>query len=34
MWAKGGFDITTGDVARLSGRAPRHLIDVAKEYLA
>jgi NAD(P)H dehydrogenase (quinone) len=34
MWAKGAFDITTGDVARLSGRAPRRLIDVAKEYLA
>jgi hypothetical protein len=34
MWAKGGFDITTGDVARLAGRAPRRLIDVAKEYLA
>jgi hypothetical protein len=25
--------ITTGDVARLAGRAPRRLIDVAKEYL-
>jgi NAD(P)H dehydrogenase (quinone) len=34
MWAKGAFDITTGDVARLAGRAPRRLIDVAKEYLA
>ncbi len=34
IWAKGGFDITTGDVARLAGRAPRRLIDVAKEYLA
>jgi NAD(P)H dehydrogenase (quinone) len=34
MWAKGTFDITTGDVARLTGRAPRRLIDVAKEYLA
>jgi NAD(P)H dehydrogenase (quinone) len=33
MWAKGAFDITTGDVARLAGRAPRRLIDVAKEYL-
>ena len=33
MWAKGAFDITTGDVARLAGRAPRPLIDVAKEYL-
>ena len=33
IWAKGGFDITTGDVARLAGRAPRRLIDVAKEYL-
>ena len=34
MWAKGAFDITTGDVALLAGRAPRRLIDVAKEYLA
>jgi NAD(P)H dehydrogenase (quinone) len=34
MWAKGAFDITTGDVARLAGRAPRRLIDLAKEYLA
>jgi NAD(P)H dehydrogenase (quinone) len=34
MWAKGAFDITTGDVARLAGRRPRRLIDVAKEYLA
>lgn len=34
MWAKGTFDITTGDVARLAGQAPRRLIDVAKEYLA
>jgi NAD(P)H dehydrogenase (quinone) len=34
MWAKGAFDIMTGDVARLAGRAPRRLIDVAKEYLA
>jgi NAD(P)H dehydrogenase (quinone) len=34
MSAKGGFDITTGDVARLAGRAPRRLIDVAKDYLA
>ena len=33
-WAKGAFDITTGDVARLAGRAPRRLIEVAKEYLA
>jgi NAD(P)H dehydrogenase (quinone) len=33
MWAKGGFDITTGDVARLAGREPRRLIDVAKQYL-
>ena len=33
MWAKGAFDLTTGDVARLAGRAPRRLIDVAKEYL-
>jgi NAD(P)H dehydrogenase (quinone) len=34
MWAKGAFDITTGDVARLAGRAPRRLFDVANEYLA
>jgi NAD(P)H dehydrogenase (quinone) len=34
MWAKGAFDITTGDVARLAGREPRRLIDVAREYLA
>jgi NAD(P)H dehydrogenase (quinone) len=34
MWVKGAFDITTGDVAHLAGRAPRRLIDVAKEYLA
>jgi len=34
MWAKGAFDITTGDVARLAGRAPRRLLDVANEYLA
>jgi NAD(P)H dehydrogenase (quinone) len=34
MWAKGAFDVTTGDVARLAGRPPRRLIDVAKEYLA
>ena len=33
MWGMGAFDITTGDVARLAGRAPRPLIDVAKEYL-
>jgi NAD(P)H dehydrogenase (quinone) len=25
MWAKGGFDVTTGDVERLAGRAPRSL---------
>jgi len=34
MWAKGAFDITTGDVARLAGRPPRRLLEVAKEYLA
>jgi len=34
MWAKGAFDITTGDVARLAGRAPRRLVDVAMRYLA
>jgi len=33
MWARGAFDITTGDVPRLAGREPRRLIDVAKEYL-
>jgi NAD(P)H dehydrogenase (quinone) len=33
MFARGAFDITTGDVARLAGRAPRRLIDVAKDYL-
>jgi NAD(P)H dehydrogenase (quinone) len=33
MWAKGAFDITTGDVQRLAGRAPRRLIDIAKEQL-
>jgi hypothetical protein len=25
MWEKGGFDVTTGDVERLAGRAPRSL---------
>jgi hypothetical protein len=26
--------LTTGDVARLAGRAPRPLIDVARDYMA
>jgi NAD(P)H dehydrogenase (quinone) len=29
MWAVGGFDVTTGDIERLSGRKPRSLADVA-----
>jgi NAD(P)H dehydrogenase (quinone) len=33
MWARGAFDITTGDVLRLTGRAPRRLADVAEAYL-
>ena len=28
MWSIGGFDVTTGDVARLSGRPPRSLAEV------
>ncbi|HEX8408044.1 MAG TPA: NAD(P)H-binding protein [Thermoanaerobaculia bacterium] len=31
MWSVGGFDVTTGDVERLSGRAPRSLEDVLQE---
>lgn len=27
MWAQGGFDVTTGDVQRLTGRAPSSLED-------
>lgn len=33
MWAKGGFDVTTGDVERLTGRPPKSLADIAKESL-
>ena len=33
MWARGAFDITTGDVLRLAGHAPRRLADVAEAYL-
>jgi NAD(P)H dehydrogenase (quinone) len=29
MWAVGGFDVTTGDVARLAGRKPRSLAEFA-----
>jgi NAD(P)H dehydrogenase (quinone) len=29
MWAAGGFDVTTGDIERLSGRKPRSLAEVA-----
>jgi NAD(P)H dehydrogenase (quinone) len=28
MWAAGGFDVTTGDVERLTGKRPRTLADV------
>jgi NAD(P)H dehydrogenase (quinone) len=31
MWAVGGFDVTTGDVERLSGRKPRAFADFAAE---
>lgn len=34
MWAKGGFDVTTGDVERLAGRAPRSLEDVLRRGMA
>jgi NAD(P)H dehydrogenase (quinone) len=30
MWAAGGFDVTTGDVERLTGRAPRSLEDALR----
>jgi NAD(P)H dehydrogenase (quinone) len=30
MWATGGFDVTTGDVQRLAGRAPRSLEDALR----
>lgn len=30
MWATGGFDVTTGDVLRLAGRAPRSLEDALR----
>lgn len=33
MIARGAFDITTGDVLRLAGRAPRRLADIAEAYL-
>jgi NAD(P)H dehydrogenase (quinone) len=29
MWAVGGFDVTTGDVEKLSGRKPRSLEQIA-----
>jgi NAD(P)H dehydrogenase (quinone) len=29
MWAVGGFDVTTGDIERLSGRKPRSVAEVA-----
>jgi NAD(P)H dehydrogenase (quinone) len=30
MWSVGGFDVTTGDVERLTGRAPRSLEDAIR----
>lgn len=33
MWARGGFDVTTGDVERLAGKPPRSLADLAKATL-
>jgi NAD(P)H dehydrogenase (quinone) len=30
MWSVGGFDVTSGDVQRLAGRAPRSLEDVMR----
>jgi hypothetical protein len=30
MWSAGGFDVTTGDVQRLAGRAPRSLEDARR----
>jgi NAD(P)H dehydrogenase (quinone) len=30
MWAAGGFDVTTGDVERLAGRAPRSLEEALR----
>ncbi len=30
MWATGGFDVTTGDIERLAGRAPRSLEDALR----
>ena len=30
MWSVGGFDVTSGDVQRLAGRAPRSLEDVVR----
>ncbi len=34
MWATGAFDVTTGDVERLSGRRPRSLVEVLSGRLA
>lgn len=34
MWAAGGFDVTSGDVERLAGRAPVSLEDVLRRGLA
>jgi NAD(P)H dehydrogenase (quinone) len=31
MWAVGGFDVTTGDIERLSGRKPRAFADFAAQ---
>jgi NAD(P)H dehydrogenase (quinone) len=31
MWARGGFNVTTGDVERLAGRAPRSLEDALRQ---
>jgi len=33
MWARGGFDVTTGDVERLAGRPPRSLEGVLRRSL-
>jgi NAD(P)H dehydrogenase (quinone) len=33
MWACGGFDVTSGDIERLTGKRPRSLIDVLEEEL-
>ncbi len=34
MWSDGSFDVTTGDVRHLAGRAPRTLADVLSKILA